>query len=126
MKEAKAENSKRNPNSKHLKALIRETFVYRLDELQNHIANSEPMVSTLLTSWPCFTYGEFLLEEFKLIMGWKGDKEMDEMFRKANKAAKALMAIVPKEHYTKEVNFLIKSIQILLNCICEYLYMHHD
>ena len=60
MEEARKEVEKKEPNRKHIKNLLKETFAYRRKEIEKMDKNGLPMVSTILQDWPCFEYGEYV------------------------------------------------------------------
>ena len=83
-------------------ALIQETFVMRVEEKKERDERRERMVSSLLTDFPCFEYGEYLMEELRLILT-KSDKDMDKLYRESKFALDAIVKIMPENAFIRTV-----------------------
>jgi len=57
MKAALKETEKKKPEAKYLKQLLRESHIWRREEIEKFNKDNLPMVSTLLDKWPCLKYG---------------------------------------------------------------------
>ena len=65
---------------------------------------NERMVSRLLEDFPCLKYGEYIMEEMRMILN-KDEKEMDTlMARTARLSVEALLAMMPKCKLKNQVN----------------------
>ncbi len=59
-KEAKGEFEKSRINRAHLKMLVREGFRNRRIEVKKLEEDSEPMISSIISSWPCMQHGDYV------------------------------------------------------------------
>ena len=63
----------------------------------------ERMVSSLLKDFKCFEYGEYLMDEFQMILK-KTDKEMKLLFHEVKFAMEAMMKLMPDSAFTQSVS----------------------
>ena len=63
----------------------------------------ERMVSSLLKDFKCFKYGEYLMDEFQMILK-KTDKEMKLLFHEVKFAMEAMMKLMPDSAFTQSVS----------------------
>lgn len=60
------------------------------------------MVYTLLEDFPCFYYGEYVIEELRLMFK-KSEKEMAELMKNADLAVEVLLSLMDKTKVKNEV-----------------------
>ena len=63
----------------------------------------EQMVSCLLKDFICFEYGEYVMDELRLILK-KTEKEMKNLYHEAKFAMEAMMKLMPDSAFTKHVS----------------------
>ena len=63
------------------------------------------MVSSLLRDFKCLEYGEYLMDEFRLILR-KSEKEMKLVFHEGKFAMEAVMKLMPDSAFTQSVSSL--------------------
>lgn len=75
---------------------MREEEKRELDERQ------ERMVSSLLRDFPCLEYGEYIMEELRMVLN-KNDKDMEKLYREAKFAMDAMVRLMPADAFTRTV-----------------------
>ena len=60
------------------------------------------MVSCLLKDFICFEYGEYVMDELRLILK-KTEKEMKNLCHEAKFAMEAMMKLMPDSAFTKHI-----------------------
>ena len=65
----------------------------------------ERMVSCLMQDFLCFEYGEYVMDELRLILK-KTEKEMKNLCHEAKFAMEAMMKLMPNSAFTKDVSIL--------------------
>ena len=83
--------------------ILQETFIMRHEEKCERDQRHERMVGSLLKDFKCFEYGEYLMDEFQMILK-KTDKEMKLLFHKAKFAMEAMMKLMPDLAFTQSVS----------------------
>jgi hypothetical protein len=63
----------------------------------------ERMVSTLLKDFVCLEYGEYIIEEFRLILHYT-EKEMERLFTRAKTVMDVLLGMVPEKDLLRQVS----------------------
>ena len=86
-----------------LEFMFQETFVLRDEEKREWDERHERMVSTLLRDFKCLEYGEYLMDEFRLILR-KSEKEMKQVFHEAKFAMEAVIKLMPDAAFTQSVS----------------------
>ena len=71
----------------------------KCDRDQRH----ERIVSSLLKDFKCFEYGEYLMDEFQMILK-KTDKEMKLLFHEVKFTMEAMMKLMPDLAFTQSVS----------------------
>ena len=62
------------------------------------------MISSMLKEWPCLIYGDYILEELRMVLGVKNDKEMEKLVRRSDIVMQALVKLTPEEKKQSKVN----------------------
>ena len=71
---------------------LQESYANRWALKEQLESDVERMVSSLLADFSCFKYGEYILEELRLMLG-KNPADMEQLYRHAKVAVEVLINI---------------------------------
>ena len=71
----------------------------------------ERMVSSLMQDFVCFEYGEYVMDELRLILK-KTEKEMKNLCQEAKFVMEAMMKLMPDTVFTHDVSIYYRLIEI--------------
>ena len=72
----------------------------------------ERMVSSLLRDFKCLEYGEYLMDEFRLILR-KLERDMKQVFHEAKFAMEAVMKLMPDASFSQSVSIFFVVLSLL-------------